>query len=139
MNAAPPKIHASASRLPLIILAGASIGLALVLYFFNPSTHAFYPECQFHRLTGLDCPGCGMTRAAYALLHGEWAVALRDNALLVGGLAWLAVRGGWFGWRKLRGRPNGEFFRVRHFWWLLALMLVFAVVRNLPAGAFLAP
>ncbi|MDY6834005.1 MAG: DUF2752 domain-containing protein [Chloroflexota bacterium] len=27
--------------------------------------------CIFHHLTGLDCPGCGMTRAFHALSHGN--------------------------------------------------------------------
>lgn len=139
MKAVPPKIHASGSRVPAIILAATFLGIGVVLYFFNPATHHFYPECQFHRLTGLNCPGCGMTRAAYALLHGEFAVALRDNALLVGGLIWLPARAGWFALNKRRGKRNGEFFPAKHFWWLLVLMLVFTVLRNLPAFAFLSP
>lgn len=139
MNAAPPKIQASGSRLPLIILGATFLGIAAILFFFNPATHHFYPECQFHRLTGLNCPGCGMTRAGYALLHGEFAVALHDNALLVGGLIWLAARGGWFSLNRLCRKRNGEFFPANHFWLLLALMLVFTVLRNLPAFAFLSP
>ena len=29
------------------------------------------PPCSFHRMTGFYCPGCGGTRAVYALLHGR--------------------------------------------------------------------
>jgi hypothetical protein len=141
MNSVPPKINAPVAgwRLPAAILAITFLALGGILYFFNPSTHHFYPECQFHRLTGLNCPGCGMTRAAYALLHGEWAAAVRDNALLTGTLAWLLVRGAWFGLNRRRGRRNGEFFPAKHLWLLLALALVFTVLRNLPALAFLSP
>ena len=139
MNSAPPKIAATGRHLPAIIVGVTFLGIAGVVFFFNPATHHFYPECQFHRLTGLNCPGCGMTRAAYALLHGEIAVAIHDNALLVGGLIWLVLRGGWFGVNKLLGKPNGEFFPAKYLWLLLVLALVFTVVRNLPAGAFLSP
>ena len=37
--------------------------------------------CSFHRLTGLDCPGCGMTRAFHQLSHGNLAEALEFNLL----------------------------------------------------------
>lgn len=141
MSSVPPKIKTRSlgARLPWVISAATFLGLAVFVYFFNPATHAFYPECQFHRLTGLNCPGCGMTRAVYALLHGHLLVALKDNALLVGGMFWLAVRAGWFAWNRHRGRPNGEFIPAKYLWWLLVVALVFTVLRNLPPFAFLSP
>src|SRR5258708_23559033 len=36
--------------------AGACAGV--VLFLFNPAQHSFYPVCIFHKLTGLNCPGC---------------------------------------------------------------------------------
>ncbi len=33
---------------------------------------AAVPGCWFHRLTGWNCPFCGMTRDFVALLHGSW-------------------------------------------------------------------
>jgi hypothetical protein len=37
------------------------------------------PECFIRSITGLECPGCGMTRATYAILHGRFAEAFRLN------------------------------------------------------------
>ncbi|GBC82487.1 hypothetical protein HRbin10_01612 [bacterium HR10] len=37
--------------------------------------------CPFRQLTGLPCPGCGMTRALNALAHGQWARALSLHPL----------------------------------------------------------
>ena len=139
MNPVPPKINAPAFRLPFAILAVAFLALGGILYFFNPSTHHFYPECQFHRLTGLNCPGCGMTRAVYALLHGEFATAMRDNALLVGVLVWLFARAAWFKLNERRGRQNGEFFQTKQLGIMLVIAMAFTVLRNLPAFAFLSP
>jgi hypothetical protein len=139
MNPAPPKIDSANARFAGLVLAATVAGIATVVFFFNPATHRFYPVCQFHQLTGLSCPGCGMTRALHALLHGNFAAALRDNALLVGGLALLGVRGVWFAGKSFCGRANGEFFPAKFLWPLLAVVVVFTVLRNLPAGAFLAP
>ena len=38
--------------------------------------------CVFHLVTGLDCPGCGMTRASVAVLHFDFAKAWHYNKLL---------------------------------------------------------
>ena len=141
MKAVPPKIDSvpSQQRWVLIILAAAGLGLAAILFFFNPVQSHFYPVCRFHQLTGLNCPGCGMTRAAYAVLHGRWGEALRDNALFVGLLAALLGRTAWFGWHRWCGRSSGTFFRAGWLWSLLLVTLAFTVLRNLPVGAFLAP
>jgi hypothetical protein len=37
--------------------------------------------CSFARATHLPCPGCGSTRSAWALLHGDVLGALRMNPL----------------------------------------------------------
>jgi hypothetical protein len=139
MNSAPPKISPSTACFVAVVLGLTAAGVAAIVYFFNPSAHSFYPVCQFHRLTGLNCPGCGGTRALYALLHGNLAAALRDNVLLVAGLAGTGLRGGWFALNRLRGRRNGEFFPPRWLLPLLVVMAVFGVLRNLPAFAFLSP
>ena len=141
MKTAPPRIQPSPATgwFAGILLGAVAAGVAAVVYFFNPATHRFYPVCQFHQLTGLNCPGCGMTRALYALVHGNFAVAIRDNALFVALLAALAVRGAWFGARLYRRQPAGEFFPVKFLWPLLVVALGFTVLRNLPAGAFLSP
>src|SRR5476651_2289426 len=53
---------------------------AAMLFFFPPTQYGFYPPCPIHLLFGIDCPGCGTTRAIAALLHGHVAQALRLNA-----------------------------------------------------------
>jgi hypothetical protein len=62
-----------------------TIGLAVatVLFFCDPAQVPIYPVCLFHRVTGLDCPGCGSLRALHELLHGNLAAAVHFNAFLV--------------------------------------------------------
>jgi hypothetical protein len=41
------------------------------------------PTCLLKLTTGLDCPGCGGTRAAWFLLHGDVPAAARHHMLFV--------------------------------------------------------
>ncbi|HSY43887.1 MAG TPA: DUF2752 domain-containing protein [Candidatus Acidoferrum sp.] len=137
----PPKLAARPSfgLFAAAILVFAAIAGGAVLFFFDPTKNNFYPICQFHALTGLYCPGCGATRAAYQLLHGNFLVALHDNALFVLGLAALAVRGLWFLKRRANHQPVRYFIPPVGLWVFLVVALVFVVLRNLPAFSFLAP
>ncbi len=53
-------------------------------------------RCPFRFLTGISCPGCGMTRALLALLRGDLAAAYDYHPLVfllpAGGLLWLLRR-----------------------------------------------
>jgi hypothetical protein len=142
MNAAPPKIAAPPASLFWFggaVLTVSALGVAATVYFFNPATHPFYPVCLFHELTGLNCPSCGATRALYAGLHGRFAAALHDNALFVLAPLFLALRKLWLSAEKFRGRPRKPFFPATFLWPALAAMLVFGILRNLPAFSFLSP
>src|SRR5215472_13657034 len=107
MNPAPPSLspplNRSLNRRLAVVFALMALAGCVVLYFFNPTSYHFYPVCQFHQLTGLHCPGCGATRALYALLHGDLVTALHDNALFVALLAAAGLRGIWFALNRRRG------------------------------------
>jgi hypothetical protein len=126
----------SLARLPWLLLAGAGVAAAMVLFVFDPSQHPFFPVCAFHRMTGLLCPGCGSLRAMHQLLHGHLATAFRFNPLLMICLPFV----GWVGLRlvtrQVKGEPAAFTFQARWIWLFLAATVVFTVWRNVPGSAF---
>ena len=44
------------------------------------------PLCPLHALSGIPCPTCGTTRAATALLHGDFKTPFLLNPLMAGSL-----------------------------------------------------
>ena len=107
--------------------------LLLLLWWFDPRQLAL-PLCGFHTMTGLHCPGCGITRATHELLHGRCFAALHQNALWVLALPLIVyavmseVRYLVWGW-PLLGNP------ARRPWLLVGFgvaAFVFAVARNVP-------
>jgi hypothetical protein len=117
---------------PSVIIGVLAASAGAVLFWFDPGRSAFYPTCQFHRLTGLQCPGCGSLRAMHHLLHGRLAAAFHFNALLVMSLpvlAWWAAHTGIGLWKR---QPLAAGIRPAWLWCALAATLAFGVLRNLP-------
>lgn len=54
-------------------------GVVLVASFVFVPGRAGPDLCPLHRVTGLPCPGCGVTRGLMFLSHGEWSEALGAN------------------------------------------------------------
>lgn len=84
--------------------------------------------------TGLNCAGCGATRALHQLLHGHVAVAAQYNVLLVLSLPALCAIFFWQAVRRLRG---GAFCLPLPLLIVgLTVALTFGVLRNLPVYPF---
>ena len=110
-----------------LVLAGL-----FVLWRFEPAGQFFFPRCWLYQTTGLQCPGCGTTRALHALLHGDVVAALRLNGLAVVGLVlggWFALRWGW-AWRTGRWWRN-PFAHPYMIAALGGLTVGFGIARNL--------
>jgi hypothetical protein len=61
--------------------------------------------CSFRRMTGYNCPGCGMTRSFAFMAHGHVIEAFRMNAIGPLFFAFLASQVPWRIWRLWRGPP----------------------------------
>ena len=115
----------------------ATVGGSAFVWFFNPTTAGIFPACPLFQMTGIACPGCGLTRGFHALFHGDFLTALGFNALLpifafvfaylFVAMVLIAVRG-----RAIKF----QIFQPSLIWGFLILSLVFAVVRNLPFYPF---
>jgi hypothetical protein len=120
----------------LLACMGGAVGYTLA---FDPTTAGAdaAPSCLLKFTTGFVCPGCGGTRAAWYLLHGDVPAAARHHLLFVFAVpfllylyvAWAGRRV--FGWQlpELRLSPVviGGF---------LAVWGVWSVLRNLPWSPF---
>lgn len=112
------------------VSAAALVAATVLLYAFDPQAVAWLPKCPFHQLTGWHCPGCGGTRAAHALLHGELARALAFNPLLVVGMPVVVAA---CVWRRVRdGAPWSLMIGPAWIWGLFAVLAVFTLLRNVP-------
>lgn len=131
----PSKRAALRGLLALLALGGAA---ALCVLSYRSAAGKAWLFCPQFRFTGLYCPGCGTMRALGCLLAGRFREAFASNplsalllpCLFVLGLCWLT------GW-TLTGRDL-ILWRVPAwiYWTLLAALLLFGILRNIPLLAF---
>lgn len=143
-HAASPR-QWSSLRQPAMIALGAGVA-ALALHLRDPNVAGSWGPtgiglCPFHAVTGLWCPGCGGLRAVHHLTNLEFSAALSSNMLTVILVGILTVA--WVRWVQLRWRGRDAMRMLvlppmasRA---VVATLVVFTVLRNLPVGTILAP
>lgn len=122
-----------------------ALAMIVVVYFYvtTPGLRDLVRphQCLFLQATGLFCPACGGTRALGYLLDGRLQLALKYNALAVLSLP-LVVYGTVTAFRLVFDRNYGPSdLKIAPFWiWsILALIIIFWIIRNLPYFSFLNP
>ena len=88
--------------------------------------------CPFYTLTGLPCPGCGLTRAFVCLGHGRWHEAWHWHPLgwlLFGAMIVLWLRSGLFWARGVTLLPLSPAMTGRLGWAAAVVLLVFGAGR----------
>ena len=116
----------------LLLIAGS-----VYLYIFEPGRTGFFPLCPFRFLTGLQCPGCGTTRALHQLVHGHFAAAFMLNPLLLIATPFLM-------WAFLRyslivmqgGVPRKNVLLPRYIYTIFFVVVGFWIFRNTPYYPF---
>ena len=130
-------------RIGLLTILG--LMTAFGLYFVSqnpPADDTYYPKCTLHSVTGLHCPGCGLTRSVYSSLHGEFAQAVAYNLLAPIVLPMMAVgliRASWrtaFPSPRQRSLDSTKRQSSRFFRWyplgVVVMLISYGVLRNIP-------
>ncbi|QYJ04765.1 DUF2752 domain-containing protein [Nocardioides panacisoli] len=121
-------------------VAGGLLAATVALHVRDPHAAGSWGMCPSAAL-GFWCPGCGGLRAVNDLSNAQVADAASSNLLFVASLPLIAYAF----WRWSAGRFTGRAWRPSAATGnvvaagLVVAMAVFTVLRNLPAGSWLAP
>lgn len=112
--------------------------LLFLLYYFLNQRYSFSIPCLFHEITGLYCPGCGITRLLFSLLQLDFLNAFKSNplifVLIVLYIGYLLLK------IVLKITKNKEITIPNYVYYiLLVIVILFGVVRNIPGFEFLTP
>ncbi len=100
------------------------------LFFFNQKL-----KCLFYEITGLWCPGCGITRMIIAILRLDFYQAFRYNSFVFSYIVFAMgyILYSWIRYQKIKELENKTIV-----FWLISAIL-FCILRNIPYFSFLAP
>ena len=107
--------------------------LLIVYYFLNQTVYLEIP-CIFHKITGLYCPGCGITRMFFSLLNFKFYQAFRYNMLvfiMLFGYIFIKII-------EILTKHKINFsnnFQIS----LLVITILFGILRNIDTFSFLLP
>lgn len=128
-----PPVNSCKIVLPLI----AAVAVALWAFVLDPIAAGWTIPCPWYEATGTKCPGCGLQRAAHALLHGDIAAALHHNvlSLLLLPLT-LAAFVVWY-LQRCFDVPTRRFEIPAPLTWALAFLIIaYWILRNSPGSGF---
>lgn len=114
------------------LLLGVGAVCAAIAVFYILAQQGIGIPCLFYRLTGLQCPGCGNSRAALALLRLDLTAAFGYNPMFLPEFFYI----GWVLFHCSRSYLQGKGFRYRPpvLWLditLLVAVFLWWLIRNL--------
>ncbi len=122
---------------PIAVAVGA-LGFCIFMALVNPATARVHLVCPFRAITGLWCPGCGMTRGLHALVRGHVEQAAGYNVLLFVVVPYVVYT--YLSWVTERLNTRIKLPEVRLPVWgvyvLAGLLITFGVLRNIPVAPF---
>jgi hypothetical protein len=105
---------------PRLLAWGVIVGVGVfgaAVYVLDPSRTPWLPQCPFHYVTSLYCPGCGTMRGLHQLLFA--CVVASQVSLAVAGRAM----------RPIAFSPTVS-------WAIAVTVIVYGVARNVPCYPF---
>lgn len=121
-----------------LLMGGGVLLLAGLAYAGFCKATGWALPCLFYKLTGLYCPGCGVTRMCLALLRLDFPAAFAANKGVFAALPVLAVLLAWSAYRWVKELSQSRMEQTAA-WVLLGYFLLYGLLRNLPAFSRLAP
>lgn len=112
------------------------IPIITLLIYLNEK-YSIYIPCIFHKITGLYCPGCGITRMLISIINLNYYQAFRYNPLMFILLPFFII---YYILYYIYWLKNKKLVINNKIWYTLLIIIIFyGIIRNLPFFKYLIP
>ena len=127
-------------RIKKMISATTILFVAGVLYYVIFALTGFAVPCVFHSITGLYCPGCGISRMFVCIFELDFISAMHQNLALffLSPILLIMFITSVVTYIKTGNMPHNKWFNTTTIV-LICCFVLFGVLRNIPYFSFLAP
>lgn len=128
-------------KIYILFLKILTIIFLLNIYYFCLYKNGIFIPCLFHEITGLYCPGCGVTRMVISLFRLDFYQAFRYNAFLFIFFPFILVFLIDFILKWICHSQSYLYRKIPNHVWniLLIITLLFGVLRNIPIFDYFIP
>ena len=114
----------------LLIRCTILLSVGVLYYIFIRVTGIKIP-CLFYEITGMSCPGCGVTRMALALFQLDIAEAFKYQPVVLCSILPFGICLGVYAMRYVKdGNRQFSKWQSAVMWIIIAALLLFCIYRN---------
>ena len=119
------------------ILISSTLLVLLITYLYLGNEFHIYIDCPIKKITGLNCPGCGITRMLLSILQLDFYQAFRYNPLLFICLPFFIF----FYLESIISKKEPLYNKIPTKVWIIIIIvfIIYGILRNIPFFDFLAP
>ena len=120
-------------RLIKVIIRDVLLLLILIGYFFLNKKTGFYIPCIFHEITGLKCPGCGITHLLFELLKLNIHEAFISNPLVFIYMPFIIVYFIYLDYLYIYEKKDKILKKIPNYVWIILIIitLLYGILRNI--------
>ncbi len=111
--------------------------LLLIIYLLLGNYFHLYIDCPIKKITGLYCPGCGITRMLLSILKLDFYQAFRYNPLVFISLPFFIF----FLLESITTKKEPLYNKIPTKIWVIIIIIfvIYGILRNIPFFDFLSP
>ena len=121
------------TRLKKVLLIYLVLLIIFIAYYILNKTTGFYIPCIFHEITGLDCPGCGITRCLFDLVNLRIKDAFLVNPLVFIYLPFIIVYFLYKSYLYIYNKKDKILVKIPNYvmYIILVITIIYGVLRNI--------